>query len=214
MTKRKTAPFHGAWMNRQVPDPLLRKRMSNEADVEIDAAAVIVVLSRQMELWRFNLEWQTTDPEPSQWASLLRAIKVPQSPTRLEVIELRHRVHTSLPAHVIAVLNDVLFRRAEVWTVALFDRMLAGDPASVDVLRVALVDMAESAKLVKGKRGPRLKQDIGPTLRAVHRAILENSQMPDVPARALAADLLRICGIPAPESRSQLAKLLAAPSPD
>ncbi|KAF1721966.1 hypothetical protein CSC75_04395 [Pseudoxanthomonas wuyuanensis] len=169
-----------------------------------------------MELWRFNLQRQDADPQPAQWVDLLHAIKVPDTPNFRDVDTLRAQVE-ALPVRVAGVLNEVLFKRAEIGRVALFERMMrdatprnaTASPADVVLLRGALVDMIESLRYVRGRRGPKLKQDIGPVLRAVHAAIVTNSRMADVPARELAADLLVMCGIPAPKGRSRLSELFS-----
>lgn len=210
MTKPKTRPFAGAWMDGRVPVDLLRRQMRNWC-MTINVDPVIAVLSRQHELWKFHTHQIAADPEPSQWASLLRAIKVPVSPSRMETDELRRKIRTMLPAQVIGVLNSELFKRAKVGAGELFDRMIEGDDGATTLLRATLKDMAEGARYVKGKRGPRL--DVGPPFRAAHAAVMANSTMRDTDARVLAAELLRTCGIPAPLGRSQLASLVAAGQP-
>lgn len=215
MRKTRTTSFHGAWKNGTIPVELLRARLRNEMAACIDPAPVLAALSRQMEEWRFNLEWQDADPQPGQWAELLLKIRVPDVPDYCEVADIGHSLR-ALPAFVIGVMSGELFKRADVGTATLLERMRndaidtgAASPDDANLLRGVVADMVAGLAYVKGKRGPKLKRDIGPTIRAVHAAIVANSTMGDVPARELAADLLIICGIPAPTSRSRLAELFS-----
>lgn len=218
MTKKKTGVFKGAWMDGRVPEPVLRGRMAAYRREAINPEPVIAALSRQMELRRFWIDRQAVEPEPADWASLLRSVRVTDAPDFREVDVIRNQVH-ALPAHVIAVLNQALFERAGIGSVALFERMMraatVGDgfagPGDVALLRSVLADMIEGLQHVTGKRGPRY--DVVPALRAVHRAIVENSAMADVAARTLAADLLNDCGIRAPTGRSRLAQIFSKSDP-
>src|SRR5690606_23275317 len=99
----------------------IQERIRNEPG-RIEPDPVIAVIRRQLETWRWERQRKDQDPEPSQWASLILAVKVPARPDFAQVVEIRRTVH-ALPAQVLGVLNDALFQRAEIGTVALFTRM-------------------------------------------------------------------------------------------
>lgn len=233
MTKRKTSPFSGAWMSsllveakpvpawanveekealeQEVSEGDARKwneifsRIRNEPG-NIDPGPVMAALMRAVEVWRFERQRCAADPEPAQWASILRAIEVPNAPMPGQIDMLNTEV-SRLPAQVIGVLNTALFRRCEVGTSRIFERMREGDEASAAMLRDTLRDMIDALRGLRGRSGPRLRPVMAARLRAVHAAIVAASDVKPAPARALAAGLLRQCGIPAPEGRSQLADL-------
>lgn len=200
-------------MDGTIPVGLVRVRLANERAAKVDPEPVIAVLSREMEVWRFNLQRLDADPQPAQWRELVSKVEIPELPTFAEMVEVRRSIN-ALPAKVIGVMTAELFKRAGIGRPALLERMQeaawngTADPADAALLRGVVADMAEALGHVKGKRGPRLKQDIGPVLRAVHGAIMANSSMGDVPARDLASDLLNMCGIAAPKGRSRLAELM------
>ena len=206
MTKKKTGVFTSAWMDGRVPEKLIRQRLANETSANIATDPVLAALRRALEVWRFNQSWRATEPPPAAWAGLIAAIEVPVPMTVRDAIELRSRVW-KLPRHVLAFVDHHLFLAAEIGRVALFKR-LYDEPTDADaaLLRDTLRDIHDGLRLMSGKRGP--KQDTATPLRAVAQAIANHSSMKAVPARDLAADLLRICGIPAPEGRSQLAALV------
>src|SRR5690606_13886327 len=129
----------------------------------------------------FNLQRLDADPQPAQWRELVSKVEIPELPTFAEMVEVRRSIN-ALPATVIGVMSAELFKRAEIGKSTLLDRMQAtaavsgmAAPEDAALLRGVIADMAEALGHVKGKRGPRLKQDIGPVLRAVHGAIMANS---------------------------------------
>jgi hypothetical protein len=183
-------------------------RVRNEPGVR-DPAPIMAALRRAVEVWRFERQRYEADPQPAQWESLLRAIEVPDTADLRGIEAFRRAVHR-LPAHVLAILNTVLFERASIGTVVLFQRIQEGDRDMLPLLRDALRDMADGLKHVRARPGPgRLKPVSTTQLRLVHAAITTTSEVPTLRARELAAALLRLCAIPAPSTRGQLAKLLA-----
>ncbi len=150
MTKRKSAPFHGGWMNPNLtesePMPSWlpesertdRERAfeSGEAEAaaeimqrirsepgDIEPEPVIAVLRDELARFRFNRQWQDEDPEPKQWNTLLRKIHIPDVLDFHNVDALSTQCR-ALPAHVIGVLNGELFKRAGIGCGPLFVRMM------------------------------------------------------------------------------------------
>lgn len=233
MTKRKNDSFNGAWMSSRLTDAApvptwaddatraalverdaeaesaawqrIADRVTNEPG-DIDPAPVLAALRRAVEVWRFEQQRYAATPEVKQWGGLLRKVRVPESLDPFAALELQNAIRR-LPAQVQGVLDHELFRRADIGASALFHRMREGDTTAPELLRSVLSDMAAGLALVRAKRGPRLRAIMVDHLRHVHTAIVAASKVSDVPARALAADLLREVGIPAPAGRSQLAEI-------
>ena len=235
MTKRKTQPFHGGWMDETLTGgvplsrfaavEIARKHAEAEADAQrrisdriraepgrISPKPVIAVLRVQLGIWRFNRKRIDRDPEAAQWAGLMRKVVVPESPDFNQVSELQSAVR-KLPAQVIGMLNAVLFQRGQVGVTDLLQRMIdaamptGGRAAESDaaLLRDALAAMIATPP--KAKQGPRA--DAGPMFRALV-AVISESAVESVLVRdvhALAADLLRDCGVKVPQSRQELSRL-------
>lgn len=209
MTKAKHGSFQGAWMDGRIPVELIMKRLNNEPSANkkgggYDAAPVLRVLSRQVEIWLFDQARRDAEPEPAQWPDRLSAILVPVQPSPAELLTLKRAIR-SLPKLVLAGLDLHLFRALEIGCIAL----LARDPFSADdanSLRDALAGVVADLARSVGKRGP--KRDTATPLRAVVHALQAASAIKPPAARVLAADLLRLCDIPAPASRTHLAALL------
>lgn len=209
VTKAKHRAFHGAWLDGRIPRRELLAILANEPRTKINADAILGAVSRQREIWRFDLTRRSLDPQPAQWVDLVRAIEIPEQPTLAQILQIQREIG-ALPAMLIGGLNHHLFFVCGVSKLRLFERLqTAIEEADVKALRTAFALLAADVSSVVGKRGP--KADFGPPLRAVANALIAYSSPPMKPAsaRALAAVLLRECGIRVPESRSQLAKLAA-----
>lgn len=208
MTKRKTGAFAGAWLDDRIPVAQLRARLEAESVYTVDVDAVLLTLRRAMEIWRFDLARRSAEPQPAEWRGLVEAIAVPESPDPLQMLRIQEQI-TRLPAQVIAALDIAIYREHEIGFRQLLDRIVhEADSAHVGILRSALERVAAECGRIRGKRGPR--QDPAPAVRAVTVALQQNSTMRAVAARQLAAELLIIAGIPAPQGRSQLAKIMKA----
>lgn len=207
MTRPAGQRFGGAWMNPTIPDSLLAATIANHpGGGSINTKRVLEILGRQMEVWRFDLERRNTEPQPAQWAGLVRKIVIPADPELIDVMQIDYETQL-LPAQVLGALSHELYRRCNMSRLALFDRVRAGEIELLDTLREVLNDMAGQLDYIRGKTGP--QADIGPAFRAVHAALLDGSDLKDGAARELTGELLNMCGIPAPRSRSRQAELIA-----
>lgn len=206
MTKPRTGVFRGAWVDGTVPVTQLRERINAEPG-SIDADPVISVVSKQRAAWKFDKLRRDTEPEPAQWADLVKAVSIPASATDHKGLTRLKADIDRLPPRALAELDGYIFRSCSVGWRGLVARVLdTGDPADMEVIREALTVLSDALPRVRGKRGP--KWDPGPALRAITEAILTHSDLRPVPARQLAAELLNVCGIRVPSGRSQLAKLV------
>lgn len=177
------------------------------ADARKDGASykVLEVVLRQLEVWRFDQQRRDAEPEPAEWAGLISKINVPDRPGLLDVLEIDRGIGR-LPLHVRAVLDTALFNAIGVGRVGLMERMRQNPgPEDASLLRETLAEMAAAANQLKGKRGT--KRDVGPHLRAVCAALQTHCDFSLPAARPVAAELLRLAGIPAPTSRSRLTEL-------
>lgn len=191
-------------MDGRMPDALVITRLRTES-ATIDPAPVLAALCRSMELWRFDQKRQAAEPEPAEWAGLVAAIAVDSPVTHEGALLLTRRIG-ALPAQVLAWIDTALFEDRRIGRVQLIARLTESpNDQDAQVLRDALERVRVFLENVRGKRGPR--HAVGPHLRRVVALLVEQG-IPSVRARVLAADLLRLCGIPAPEGRSQLAALV------
>lgn len=242
MTKARTNPFHSAWVDETLtggrPLPAwnreaveadfnaaesaaherIKARIENEPG-SIDPRPVIDELRRQLGIWRLHRQSQDNEPEPNQWATILRAMKVSDAPDFHEVDTLRRQVF-ALPGRVGAVMDTALFQRSDIGRVGLFERMWtdasvrggSASTADVSLLRGVLTDMIESLRYVRGRSGRNAHNDAGLAFRAVVAAIVVNSEaVRETAARMLAAELLKDCGISLTQNRQNLAKLAKEP---
>ena len=196
MTKKKTGHFSSAWMDETVDEEMLRERIKNEPG-KTEAGPIIAAVKKQRGIWDFYKQRRDAEPNPSHWAGLILDIPVPVIPDPFAVIELRQRVRR-LPLLVKGVLNTHIYLQTGVGWIALLEHPNAADLARFGE---SLRELGESARFLKGKRGP--KWNCGPALTAVMDAILNHSDLTQAGARALAADLLDICGIRVPLDKSQ-----------
>jgi hypothetical protein len=205
MTKKKTEHFSGTWMDGRLPEALLRPILDKHIVFEDDKRRILSVLSRQIEIWRFEFERRAKEPEPAQWASLVAAVEVPNRPDALSLMEL-NRALRKLPLHVQAVLAQAVFEQFECSIETLCTALHSERRLWLSGwLQQAVTEL----KRLRGKRGPRA--NVADPLRAVHAVIFEVKATRGTDRRKLAAELLKVCGIPAPTSRARLAAMLAEP---
>ncbi len=206
MTKPKHGHFAGAWLDGHIEKAVITARLKSEGHAIHDIAPVLAVLSSIAAAWRFNHERQVVEPRPAQWHELLAAITVPPTLTPATVVQVRAQI-SHLPAGVLAYLNQLLFQSEGRGWRDVLDRLGVDADAAV-TLRAALGMLAEGLRGVHGKPGPHPANSVGHALRELVAVLLANSKLKPVKARELAAELLRMVEIPAPEGRSQLADLM------
>jgi hypothetical protein len=206
MTKPKHGHFAGAWLDGQIDRALITARLKSEGHAIHDIAPVLVALSSLAAARRFNHERQSVEPRPAHWQELVAAITVPATLAPADVANVRAQI-SRLPAGVLAYLNQLLFQAQGLGWREVLGR-LGFDADATVTLRAALGTLAEGLRGVHGKPGPHPANSVGQALRELVAVLQSHSTLNSVKARELAAELLRMVEIPAPEGRSQLAELM------
>lgn len=204
MRKSKTGVFRGGWMDGRINERELRLILRNEIALT-DHDAILAKLSRVMEVYRFDRNRVAIEPEPADWSGLVAAINVSWPMIFGEVDSLRRKVE-ALPLHMVAVLDTHLFMVEGLGTRALLRRMLS-TPAENDfrLLESSLRDLAESARHVKGIRGP--KSDGARPFREIVGELMRQGSKAGR-AREIASELLNRCGIRAPKGRARQSEIM------
>jgi hypothetical protein len=175
-----------------IAEEKLRVLIKNQPG-HVTVAPVVASIRNTLANWRFESRRVEVDAEPSQWASMLRAIDVPKEwpgYRRLEVI----RVELSrLPPTIDALLSEHIFRQAQIGLPALFARIQSSDQESCLaaewlLLSSAVDEVAQRLTRIRAKRGPRRNK--GKYVKAVADAIRAASDLSEAKSIALAADLL------------------------